>query len=484
VSSVLKQTRAILEKRRLKLSGANDNKPTDLPENVLEFVGAGMRQDQLDILDTFKRFNFVCIHRRMGKSYMLAGYMLDRAVECTHLRGNYGYFAATRGQTFQAVWRDLLAWAQRLPGTTYREKTHEIFVRNRGGGISRIVVEGLNHTRQRSAGWNGVVVDEAAEVIEAKWKSELYPALWDNSRKGYDRKGREDRWAVICGTPLGRNWFYRLYLRAKMWAIGKAFKSIDQVTGEETFEEHEGWSCTYLPVNKTKLLTKKEQKIIETDIGREDFLREFMLDWTASTSGSLLGDELRAMRDGGQVGDFEFVPGYPVHTTWDLGLSQTVIWFFQIIADEVRFIDAFTHSREGIEWYFETVLPARKERYGYEYGTHYLPHDAVHSELLTGNIRLMYILGVLASEDGPGGIAKVVERHDPRAEGMDSVRWMFQRCVINEARCEEQLDNLAMVRRRYDPKTETLNDLVGDNNVHSLDAFRQASYQIRLDLAA
>lgn len=479
MGATLKLVRDTLEQRDRDLSADNDN---DLPEDVLELVGANLRPDQTAICESFKRFNFLCCHRRMGKSYMLAAYLLDRAVESTTVNGNYGYFAATRGQTFNAVWTLLVMWAAKIPGAKVKEKTHEVFVPNRAGGRSRIVVEGLNHTKQRAAGWDGVVIDEAAEVHEYKWLSEIYPALYDKVRRGVDRKGRTNRFAIICGTPIGRNWFFRQYQKARMWAIGEPYRSVDPVTGLETFEARQDWTCTYLPASVTKFFSDEEVAAIKSDLGEEEWLREFELDWTASATGAILGADLRALRNAGAIGSFPHVEGLPVHTTWDIGLAKTVIWFFQIVGDKVRFIDAFSHSTEGLNWYFEVILPSRREKRGYMYGSHYLPHDAVASEILSGDMRLDYVKSVLKRLDM--GEALIVERHDPRGEGLDAVRWLLKRSNIHEPLCETEVDNLAMVRRRLDPKTETLNQVVEDDNVHAMDSIRQAGYEIRRVLEA
>jgi phage FluMu gp28-like protein len=60
-----------------------------------------------------------------------------------------------------------------------------------------------NEDSLRSAGLDGVVMDEAAFIPEGRWYEELRPAL-------ADKRG----WALFASTPKGKNWFYRLEQQA------------------------------------------------------------------------------------------------------------------------------------------------------------------------------------------------------------------------------------------------------------------------------
>ena len=62
----------------------------------------------------------------------------------------------------------------------------------------------------------------------------------------------------------------------------------------------------------------------------------------AKVKGAIYGDEMMIAQSQLRVGDFSVVPNYPVYTAWDLGLGDTqVCWFFQVIGEEIRFIDLF-----------------------------------------------------------------------------------------------------------------------------------------------
>lgn len=69
-------------------------------------------------------------------------------------------------------------------------------------------------------------------------------------------------------------------------------------------------------------------------------------------------------------------PELPVHTAWDLGANDLmVIVFFQVFGAELRVIDEYHNSGEGLAHYTNMLAKKRKSE-GYIYGTTILPHDA------------------------------------------------------------------------------------------------------------
>jgi len=79
-----------------------------------------------------------------------------------------------------------------------------------------------------------------------------------------------------------------------------------------------------------------------------------------------------------------YEPALPVDVAVDLGMNDTfVMVFFQMHGTELRVIDEYHNTGEGILHYVNVL----KER-PYRYRTVYLPHDAVVKELGTGKSRL------------------------------------------------------------------------------------------------
>jgi len=56
----------------------------------------------------------------------------------------------------------------------------------------------------RGSGLTGLVIDEAASLKGLRYDEELRPSLMD-----------KEGWLIAIGTPKGRNWFYRLWLRGQ-----------------------------------------------------------------------------------------------------------------------------------------------------------------------------------------------------------------------------------------------------------------------------
>ena len=59
------------------------------------------------------------------------------------------------------------------------------------------------------------------------------------------------------------------------------------------------------------------------------------------------------------------------------------IWFIQLHLKEIRVIDYFEASGEGLDYYIDLL-----NKKGYKYGDHYAPHDIQVRELMSGKSRL------------------------------------------------------------------------------------------------
>lgn len=103
-----------------------------------------------------------------------------------------------------------------------------------------------------------------------------------------------------------------------------------------------------------------------------------------SKTGSVFGKQLSQAAIEGRICSVPYDASAGVYTAWDLGVGDsTVIWFFQRIAKEIRFIDYYENSGEDLAHYIAVI-----RQKGYNYATHYLPHDAKQRELQTGLTRV------------------------------------------------------------------------------------------------
>ena len=85
-------------------------------------------------------------------------------------------------------------------------------------------------------------------------------------------------------------------------------------------------------------------------------------------------------------------PNAPVDTYWDLGIGDAMaIWFGQAVGKEIRLIDYYEASGEGLNHFIKVL----KEK-PYVYSRHTAPHDIEVRELSTGKTRkeTAYKLGI------------------------------------------------------------------------------------------
>ena len=107
----------------------------------------------------------------------------------------------------------------------------------------------------------------------------------------------------------------------------------------------------------------------------------------------------------------------------------------------------------------------------YNYGTHYLPHDANHRSLQTGNTTAKMFEDLLRAT-GMSSDVWVLERL-PIQDGINAVRSRFSRYHFNRDNCDAALKKLELYHRRYDKKRETfVSEPVHDNTSHCADALR------------
>jgi hypothetical protein len=94
----------------------------------------------------------------------------------------------------------------------FNGREHRIVIRNLGGGLSTVVGKSADKpTGLLGEGLDWVIVDEAARLKREVWENFLSQRLID-----------KDGWALLLSTPLGLDWFYKLYRRGKRKELGYA----------------------------------------------------------------------------------------------------------------------------------------------------------------------------------------------------------------------------------------------------------------------
>lgn len=151
-----------------------------------------------------------------------------------------------------------------------------------------------------------------------------------------------------------------------------------------------------------------------------------------------------------------------VQTWWDLGMNDTnVIIFTQSFGNEVRIIDYYENTGEGLSHYVKVL--SDKE---YNYDFHFLPHDVEVRELGTGVSRKVTLEGM--------GLTHVrVGKKGGINDGIEKVRGILSRCYFDEEKTEPLYTAIANYRKEWDDQAGVYKDKpLHDKYSHAADAMR------------
>jgi hypothetical protein len=215
------------------------------------------------------------------------------------------------------------------------------------------------------------------------------------------------------------------------------------------------------------------QKKAETQL--EDMKREFPSTpeeaFEASVEGAYYAQQLAKAELEQRIGLFPAAPGYQVHTAWDLGYGDdTSIWCFQKFPSRVRLVGYYSNSGEAMTHYLDQLEEmARKSKW--EYGYHFVPHDARAHEWSYGNTRIGSLL-LETSKRRLGKNVRMVARHMVD-DGIQAVRKLLPLCDFDAGPCAEGIKSLRNYRKEWDGERGVWKDRPRhDAASHSADAFR------------
>lgn len=365
-------------------------------------------------------------HRRFGKTVLAVNHLIKRALTCTLNRPRVAYVAPTYRQGKAIAWDYIKFYARAIPGVEVNES--ELRVDFPNGGQIRIYGAD-NPDSLRGIYLDDVVLDEYGLMAANLFSEVLRPAL-------SDRKGR----AGFIGTPNGRNQFYEVAQRAKAdaeWYFGE-FKA-----------------------SSTQLLDAEELASARKSMTADEYAQEYECSFDASVKGAIYAEQLAEVRDKKRICPVPYAKELPVSTYWDLGVGDaTAIWFVQGVGMEVRCIDYYEASGEGLPHY-KKVLTDR----GYIYSAHWAPHDIEVREFTSGRSRIETARSL--------GINFQVVPNVALEDGIHAARMLLSRCWFDESKCRRGLDALYAYRWDYNTRINEFKPTpVHDWASHGADAFR------------
>lgn len=231
-----------------------------------------------------------------------------------------------------------------------------------------------------SDNFNSLVGSPPVGVVFSEW-SIANSAAWAYMRPILAENGG---WALFIYTPRGKNHGYSTLKMA---------------------ESEDDWFGQVLTVEDTGALPKEmlDSELNEyikeygPEQGQSFFDQEYMCSFDAAILGAVYGSWIRAAEKEGRVKRGIYDPNLAVHTAWDLGYSDaTAIWFWQQAGDEIRLLDYYENTLQGVEHYCRHLWEVGRKR-KYKYGQHFVPHDAKNKLLAAGGrsiVEQAYSFGV------------------------------------------------------------------------------------------
>ena len=232
-------------------------------------------QPEIHALMDAHRFSVIVAHRRLGKTVCTVNQLIKRALMDTSGSGRYGYVAPYRNQAKSIAWDYLKRFSAPVPGRSVNEG--ELAVDFPNG--ARIRLFGAdNADAMRGLYFDGVVLDEVADMRPEVWGEVVRPAL-------SDRNG----WACFIGTPKGMNLFYELY------ALG---------------QNTPGWASAVYRADETGVIAGQELEDARAVMSANQYRQEFLCDFSASTDNVLIPIDMvsRAASRGLQEWDVRGAP--------------------------------------------------------------------------------------------------------------------------------------------------------------------------------
>jgi phage terminase large subunit len=375
-----------------------------------------------------ERFGVTVAHRRAGKTVARINKQIRAAARCVLPEPKYAYLAPYYVQSKDIAWAYLKRYAQPLIAMGGKAHESDLCVTLPGNRATIRLYGAENIERMRGSYFDGVCIDEAQDIPASVLSSVILPTL-------ADRGG----WLDVSGTPKG-------------WGnlLGQTYK---QSLTDPT------WFHQMLKASQTGIIPDAELHLMRAHMPDNTYQQEFECSFDAAISGAYLTPGIIAAEKEGRIAAVPYDRAAKVHTSWDLGVADsTVIWFFQTVGREVRYIDCYKASGEGLDHYARVL-----QEKGYLYGTHYAPHDIAVREFGSGRSRIE-TASMLGIEFTP-------VPNMPVKDGIDAARMVLSRCWFDKAKCAEGLDALRQYRERVDKKGVAHGPL-HDWTSHYADAFR------------
>lgn len=383
-----------------------------------------------------ERFAALVCHRRAGKTVACINDLILRASICPYSDGRYAYIAPYYTQGKDIAWAYLKRYARPLLSAEPHESELRVDLRNG----ARVRIYGAdNPDRLRGIYLDGCVLDEFPDMIPSVWTEVIRPAL-------SDRIG----WAVFIGTVKG---------------IGNLWKLYQDAPGK-------GWYRLLLKASQTGIIPATELSAAKSEMSDDEYEQEYECSPYAAIAGSYYGREFADYIDRwDRICDLPHDPDIPVHTAWDIGVSDyTAIWAWQENGPDVHVINFHQNYGKGVDYYVDVL-----NDWGYNYGIDWVPPDAKVREW--GNNAKPRIKSMIDLGRNP-----IVVDNQSLMDGINAARIMLRRTWFDGKACSDGIDALRNYRAMFNgiQRAYALRPLHGWAS-HAADALRYMALAWRGD---
>lgn len=381
-------------------------------------------------------------HRRSGKDDICLHF---EAISAMKRQASYWHMLPEYSQARKAIWdavnphtgkrRIDEAFPMELRATT---RNQEMLIQFINGSTWQVV---------GSDNFNALVGSAPAGITYSEW------ALANPAARAYLRPiiAENNGWQIFITTPRGRNHAYSTFKSAEKdkSAFAQRLSVID--TGV---------------IDADRLAAERQTYIDEfgEDYGLAMFEQEYLCSFDAAIMGAYYGSQVRDAEIKNRICFVEYDRDFPVNTAWDLGYSDdTSIWFYQVIAGEVRVLKYFGANGKTMDEYFDVLSGM-----GYKYGIHWFPHDARAKTLASGGKSIQEM-----AQKALGMASVRIVPSLSMQDGIQAARQMFPRCWFDADGCEDGIEALAQYQREWDDKRKAFHDRPKhDWTSHAADSFR------------
>ena len=302
--------------------------------------------------------------------------------------------------------------------------------------------------KDRLVGTNpiGVVFSEYSLCNESVWHY-VRPILRENGG-----------WALFIYTPRGKNHGYDLLDTNKGnpdWFVDVRKAG----SGPDGTKKHDG-----TPVYSDDDIQKDRAEGMPEELIQQ----EYFVSFEASLVGAYYSKQMEKAETEGRICQVAYDPKLPVETAWDIGWNDaTSIIFFQRHFTEIRIIDFYENSGEGLPHYVRVMR--EKE---YIYGAANFPHDLSVTEWASGKSRVEVARGL-------GLKVRIVPHHEVM-DGIEQCRNILPRCIFNGSKCGKLITALKAYRKEYDEERKVFKEKpVHDFSSHAADSFRYLCWTVK-----